>query len=115
MRLVETFARIVLRSPHDAPIRGREWTYFNFHEKGGLVDDPLFAAQASNISDYVFFMEDCARKETSGREWQRCRLIVDVQPFSDAVNRAMDENINEHLRSQAMKKLSAHELRALGL
>jgi hypothetical protein len=111
----ETFARIILRAPHHSPVRGREWCYHNFHEKGGPVTDPLLANYCQEIDHYVYFMEASAAKEYPGYEWQRCRLNVDVQPFSEPVLRAMNATIDEQLRRSARAKLTDFELRALGL
>ncbi len=111
----ETFTRIVLRAPHDAPLPGREWWYHNFAEKGGLVADPLRANHCDEIGYYVYFMEQMTAKEYPGYEWQRCRLNVDVQPFSEPVLRAMNATIDEQLRKSARAKLTDLELKALGL
>jgi hypothetical protein len=80
-----------------------------------MVDDPLLANSCQQISDYVYFMETSAAKEYPAYEWQRCRLNVDVQPFSEPVLRAMNATIDEQLRKSARAKLSDLELRALGL
>ncbi len=111
----ETFARIVLRAPHDSRIPGRDWWYHNFKEKGGLVADPLLANSCQQISDYVYFMEASAAREYPEHEWQRCRLNIDVQPFSDQVLRAMNATINEQLRRSARAKLTDLEIKALGI
>jgi hypothetical protein len=111
----ETFTRIILRAPHDGPIPGREWWYHNFREKGGLTADPLQANYCQEIGHYVYFMESMAAKEYPSYEWQRCRLNVDVQPFSEPVLRAMNATIDEQLRRSARAKLTELELRALGL
>ncbi len=111
----ETFTRIILRAPHHSPVRGREWCYHNFIEKGGMVDDPLHANYCNEIGQYVYFMEEMAAREYPTYEWQRCRLNVDVRPFSEPVLRAMNATIDEQLRKSARAKLTDFELRALGL
>lgn len=111
----ETFTAIVLRTPRDVPIPGREWTYYRHAEHGGLVDDPLYADRATNIDGHLWSMEDFARRSWPNREWERCRLIVDVKPFSSKVSAAMDENIKQIVRREAVKRLTDNEKRALGL
>lgn len=109
----DTFTAIVLRAAHDAPIPGREWVYYRHPEHGGLTIDPLEADRITNISAVLYAYEDLAKKHWPNRDWVRARLIVSVEPFSNP--EALNNIIDHHLRREALKKLSLHERRALGL
>lgn len=109
----DTFTKIVLRASNDPDAHYQKWVYYRHPETGGLVDNPLQAQHISTIDDYLYKCEDWAREHWPNYAWERARLIVDVQPFHHP--EALDKIIDMNLRERALKKLSTHERRALGL
>ena len=110
----DTFTAIVLRAPIADRGPRMQWLYFRHDDHGGPVEDVLFADRFS-IDPGLRYAEERAKTRGSFT-WERARLIVKVEPFSDEAElRAIDVNIDSQLRGRALAKLDADERRVLGL